>query len=789
MQLTVSWAQLSNDCVNAIVVCGNSTIESNVSGFGVQELDNEQNSCFFEEVNSIWFKLYIAESGSLSFTLIPDETDISVDYDFYIFGPSDSCGDFNDPIRCSTTNPDLAGASNNHTGLRDNENDTYEGPAQSGNSFVSSLDVTMGETYYLLIDRPHGNGGFNLEWAGSAKFNDPPLIIGDPTPIELCLASLDTQINLKENGNQITTSPSVKLVYFESFANALDNQRPILHPESYKLKTAQTIIYIKVTNDNGCFEILELPVSAVSFINESFSYIACDQDGNGTEFFQLSNIHTDVLNTLNNSADYTLSFHHNKITADSNSNMINPVNYSSVSTTIYARISSNVDTFCFLSLPIELIVRSSPIPLVSQLLQCDIDKSNSTDGISALNLEQVFGSLSNDENYTFFFYESIQNRNNNIPIPNPIGYTNTQPFNQTIYYKVIQNTCENIGEIQIQVQPTTISLTPQSPFYTCNENIDNTNISGTFDLESIRLLNYPNIETNFYISLSDVTLEKNPLSGNYTTSEATTAVYVRIENSNQCQGVEEFELIVNPVPTFTINESYVLCTDGAPFTLTGPEGFDNYKWYKIDGTTDTEISNKNFATFSEVGNYYLKVEYIYNNNGKITHCSNKEFFRITPSNKAFIQDIIIKDISKNNSVQIMITGDGDYEYSINGINYQDSNIFTNVTPGIITVYINDKNNCGITEKTISIIGYPNFFTPNGDGINDFWQIIGINAQLQSKSVITIYNRYGALMAQISPTEKGWDGKSNELQLISSDYWFSVTLEDGRIFKGHFALKR
>ena len=87
------------------------------------------------------------------------------------------------------------------------------------------------------------------------------------------------------------------------------------------------------------------------------------------------------------------------------------------------------------------------------------------------------------------------------------------------------------------------------------------------------------------------------------------------------------------------------------------------------------------------------------------------------------------------------------------------------------------------------MGYPKFFTPNGDGINDYWQIAGINEQFQPDALIVIFDRYGKFVTQINPKEKGWNGTSSSNILPASDYWFNLKLEDGREIKGHFALKR
>ncbi len=90
---------------------------------------------------------------------------------------------------------------------------------------------------------------------------------------------------------------------------------------------------------------------------------------------------------------------------------------------------------------------------------------------------------------------------------------------------------------------------------------------------------------------------------------------------------------------------------------------------------------------------------------------------------------------------------------------------------------------------ISVIGHAKFFTPNGDGYNDFWQIKGINASFQPNSIIYIFDRYGKLLKQLSVKSEGWDGTFNGTKMPTDDYWFKLFLEDGRQYSGHFTLKR
>jgi gliding motility-associated-like protein len=87
------------------------------------------------------------------------------------------------------------------------------------------------------------------------------------------------------------------------------------------------------------------------------------------------------------------------------------------------------------------------------------------------------------------------------------------------------------------------------------------------------------------------------------------------------------------------------------------------------------------------------------------------------------------------------------------------------------------------------LDYPRFFTPNGDGINDFWYIKNLNQRISGNGFITIFDRYGKLIYQINPQNQVWDGTFNGSPLPSSDYWFQFQLDDGKIIKGHFSLKR
>jgi len=432
----------------------------------------------------------------------------------------------------------------------------------------------------------------------------------------------------------------------------------------------------------------------------------------------------------------------------------------------------------------ESQIRVLPLPdAVVNLVQCDIDATDTTDGITRINLEH----LNEDPDVQFTFYNSVADRNIDQPIMAADEYQNTQPFNQTLYYKAVNSLgCTNLGEIQLEISPVTINPSPFGPLYACDEFPEDALLQSTFNLDDITA-SYGDMDVEFYATLTEMSLEQNRLTGSI--NSGSTILYARIVSNNQCLGVDEISLNVNPTPHAEMQQSYLLCTDSPGLNIEGPAGFDAYRWIKMDETGENQISTGQRTVISALGSYKLETSYNYYLDDKKFSCDNSVTFSVFPSNMAVFQEIQIKDFSSRNTVQVVVSGDGSYAYSLDGINYQQNNLFDNVAPGLWTIYVKDVNGCGISAKEIAVMGYPKFFTPNGDGINDFWQLTGVENLLETDAFISIYDRYGTFVTQINPKDQGWNGDANAQMLPASDYWFRINLIDGREFKGHFALKR
>ena len=169
-------------------------------------------------------------------------------------------------------------------------------------------------------------------------------------------------------------------------------------------------------------------------------------------------------------------------------------------------------------------------------------------------------------------------------------------------------------------------------------------------------------------------------------------------------------------------------------------------------------------------------------------CDVTKNFIVYNSNIATITSIETTDWTNNqNTISVHVTGDGFYEYSIDGINYQDSNQFYSLSSGEYTVYVRDKKGCGIATDDVYLLMYPKFFTPNGDGYNDYWNIKFANNEPNLK--VSIFDRYGKLIKVLAGESLGWNGLFNGQLLPSTDYWFVVTRANGKEYRGHFSLKR
>lgn len=452
-------------------------------------------------------------------------------------------------------------------------------------------------------------------------------------------------------------------------------------------------------------------------------------------------------------------------------------------TTFYARVHSFSNSNCYATTSFTVNLFQNPIAhLPSAIFVCD---DNLNDGKEFFDLQNTSTIVLGNQNANDFKVSYHLNQNEADLNINPLALNYQNSSNpQTLFVRVtskINTNCFATTSFKIGVHKMALVYQPKN-LALCDD-AGNDGIA-SFDLSvqtPIILGNQLTTDFNisYHLTPNDAALGVNAIN-NITSFNNTInqqVIYARVENklAPECFATTSFHLIVQPKPVLNMDDSYTIC-EGKSIKIVAPAGYSSYQWSNGD--------RNSFTTILKSGNYSLTVTKDYGN----AICEVTSDFEVYNSNIATITKIDTEDWSNNqNVISIEAEGDGDYEYSIDGLQYQDSPIFTGLLSGLYTVFVNDKKGCGTATEEVFLLMYPKFFTPNGDGYNDTWQIQF--SIIEPNMKLEIYNRFGKLITRFSGNENGWDGTYNGQLLPSNDYWFTVRRQNGKEYRGHFSLVR
>lgn len=417
-------------------------------------------------------------------------------------------------------------------------------------------------------------------------------------------------------------------------------------------------------------------------------------------------------------------------------------------------------------------------------------------------------------NYQVTFYVSNADLLANNPIITPDNFTSAAT---SIICKVVDptnNSCEAFTTLDLVVMSLPGSNSNPTPIELCNDSgfdyfdltIRQNEMAGTTPVNAISFKYY----TQLADALANANTNRITSPNNYlNTSRNYQKIYVRLNSKTNidsetgiaCFKILELDLHVRPYPVNNIsNEPYTICVDqlnnitypveiktqlnNTDYTFQWFNGYNALAGNEIIGETNTSF------TTATVGEYSVVVTNISN----AANCSSTFNFStqnsIVPNTISINPNELIAFGIENTVTAIVTPPSNDYLYSIDGVYFQESNVFTNIMGGDYTFTVINKFGCGDVSATFTIVDYPNYFTPNGDGHNDTWNIKGTNAL--DNAIIRIFDRYGKLIKQIDPNGLGWDGTFNKELLPSTDYWFTIEYTKNNVtkeFKGHFSLLR
>jgi gliding motility-associated-like protein len=113
--------------------------------------------------------------------------------------------------------------------------------------------------------------------------------------------------------------------------------------------------------------------------------------------------------------------------------------------------------------------------------------------------------------------------------------------------------------------------------------------------------------------------------------------------------------------------------------------------------------------------------------------------------------------------------------------------FPTASPEITTTYTlkaittaGCEDEASVTVTVITRVSIPNTFTPNSDGINDFWSIKYLNNY--PAATVSVFNRNGGLVFQSRGYAKPWDGMHSGSPVSAGVYYYVIDLKDGNPVK-------
>ena len=668
----------------------------------------------------------------------------------------------------------------------------------------------------------------------------PLPILTSPIELKQCDDDIDgkTTFNLTQKNSIISSDVTNTFTYFENSIDAKNGfgSSKILNPIAF----VNTIpfnqpIYVRVETIYGCASVgqLDLKISTTT-IPASFkrNFSVCDDltavpnsDYDGFSVFDFHTVSNDIKTIfLTGTIPYYITYYRNEADALSEINALNQTfpadpldptsiyNYRNIgypnSQKIWVRVDSTIDNSCFglgpyINLTVEKLPVANPVSIPRQ---CD----DNQDGIFKFDTTSLETTLLNGQSLTnvnITYFDAAGNAlkdayGASISSPFPPKFASTSQIIKAVVTNKTTLACFDETTISFIVDdlPEAFSIL-SSLTSSCDDETDPLQQDGILNFDTTGFeTTILGGQTGMIVKYLDG--NGNPLPSPLPNPFTTTTQNVRVEVINplnqNCTATVVIPFIIHPLPNINLNtdgaDDQLVCSNDPSFTVTLDAGVVGaipspgftYQWYwnnNIIPDTAINPSTDPILKVNKEGVYEVEVTNAFG-------CSQIRTIKVTASDIAYFVNSEIIDLADENTIKVNVTGTGNYVYSMDYDNaYQESPTFLNIAAGIHDIYIKDLNGCGTLKIQVNIMGIPKFFTPNEDGYNDTWNLLGADATHNGKTLIYIFDRYGKLLKEISPLGSGWDGTFIGQALPADDYWYSMKLEDGRESKGHFTLKR
>ncbi len=438
---------------------------------------------------------------------------------------------------------------------------------------------------------------------------------------------------------------------------------------------------------------------------------------------------------VNNPANYTFTYIVN------GTPVANPSSYQfSANTTVNVTVKDNSGTFC--DNPDAKII----------LTPKDVEKTDTTlfgcpmNGLAVFDLTQA--NVTPLTNITKQYYRTLADVNSGTnEITNPATFSSAA---SEVYVKINTATgCTAIAKISLKLYP--VPAVNETTLRSC---FNTNNVStGTFNLISAVVTTETGITKKYFINYNDALTGINEIANPQTYISANGSVYIKVINSNGCGSIAKVTLNVIPPVYSEILKDQIICIEDTTTLDAGPN-FSSYLW--STGATTQSIANVG------VGTYWIDL--------KSGECTLRQEVKVFPSESPVIKEI---NLDGNTAAIVVKGGKAPYMYSLDGIKWQESNLFSNLIRGENTFYVKDFYNCDPVVVTVTVPNLVNVITPNGDGYNDTinYSDLGYKKNLS----FIVYDRYGnKIFEGTSFNNYTWDGTIQGRKVPTQTYWYHIS---------------
>lgn len=274
-----------------------------------------------------------------------------------------------------------------------------------------------------------------------------------------------------------------------------------------------------------------------------------------------------------------------------------------------------------------------------------------------------------------------------------------------------------------------------------------------FDLTTANVGALPGVPVKYYPSMADAENNTNEIQNPFVYVSPTSAAYVRVFTENGCYSIAKISLNVIQPNYSTVLVDKIICIEGRTTLDAGP-GFQSYLW--STGATTQEITGVG------VGEYWV----ILYSEG----CPTIQTVKVHKAPEVVISNI---EINNNTVTLTVLGGEQPYQYSLDGVTWQDSNVFTELPRGQNIFYVKDSFNCTPVMVEVTVPNLVNAITPNEDGVNDVLDYSAL--RYKENLTLSIYDRYGN---RVHVADKNnnymWDGRFGNKRVSTGTYWYHIS---------------